>query len=111
MRAWIGMRLHMKECTWIQAHKSQLCSLWAEATVVAVVASQGAWAKAQPQLAELAGCSKIGKAMFAFATKMVNGDQFEKDMAEMVKALENYCFSLGARALWADKLDTKIQAF
>ena len=27
MRAWNRMKLHMKECTWIQAHKSQLCLL------------------------------------------------------------------------------------
>ena len=51
----------------------------------------------QPQLAELAGCSKIGKAMFALAIQMVNGDQFEKDMADMVKALENYCFFFGGK--------------
>ena len=78
MRAWNRTKLHMKECTWIQAHKSQLCLLWPEATLVAVVASHGAWSKVQPRLVELAGCSKIGKAMFAFATEMVNGDQLEK---------------------------------
>ena len=81
------MKLHTKECTWIQAHKSQLCLLWPEAIVAAVVASQGAWSKVQPQLVELAGCSKIGKAMCAFAIQMVNGDQLEKEMAEMVKEL------------------------
>ena len=111
MRAWNRMKLHMNECTRIQAHTSQLCLLWPEATVVAVVASQGAWSKVQPQLVELAGCSKIGKPMFAFAIQVVNGDQLEKEMAEMVTEPANYCFSLGARALLAEKLESKIQSF
>ena len=111
MRAWNRNKIHMKECTWVSSYSSSLSMLLSQGDIDVVVASNGNWDRVQPTLVTIANSSKVGKTMFGFALKMVNGSGLEKEMKEQIEKLEEDNFSESARSKWSTWTDAKICAF
>ncbi|CAE8636039.1 unnamed protein product [Polarella glacialis] len=73
--------------TWLDTHHDLAAMLMDGSDLVAVIAAHGQWTGVAPQVARLTASSKLGSALFSFASFLVNSSSYEQEIAKLLELL------------------------